>query len=266
MLIPARILRKHAMDVDPTLRLLTPKEEAREERILTTAAHLITRFGAAAISFTNLAIAIKIAPSTMRRHFADFDALLGEIMRRHLQTIAEALGAVPRDAPDRPRLQRAAYIEATRGLGAPTAAHFILATYRTILPDDERDSINAIREQIGIILAGADGEACLHLLDCPCYDIDQIERMLSAAFCHEQPATAPDRPAQAAQIETTPPNPTDVQSLKDETAPSRISFIDHPAGLFTPLQSDTPPALRRLAEELRRLQVQAQAPPQTIAA
>ena len=266
MHIPARILRKHAIDVVPSLRDQTEREIRREEIILKAAESLIARFGAAAVTFTNLAIAIKIAPSTMRKHFTDLDALMGEMMRRHLQTISQAMGAVPRDAPDRRRLQRAAYIEATRGLGAPTAAHFILATYRTILPDDERDSINAIREQIGIILAGADGEACLHLLDCPCYDIDQIERMLSAAFCHEQPATAPDRPAQAAQIETTPPNPTDVQSLKGEIDLSRISVVESPAGPYKPLPADTPPALRRLAEELRRLQVQAQAPPQTIAA
>jgi AcrR family transcriptional regulator len=260
MLIPARILRQHAMDVDPTLRHLTPREEAREERILKTAIHLITRFGVAAISFTNLAIGIKIAPSTLRKHFADFDALLGEIMRRHLQIISQALAAVPCDAPDRPRRQRAAYIEATRCLGAPTATHLILTNYRANLPDDERETVNAIREQIGLELAGADGEACLHLLDCPGYDIDQIERMLIAAFCHEQPAPV-------AHSEAALPDLADLQTLKHEINLACINLTESPGG---PLCHDAPgksptwdatQAQRLLSDAVRRLQVNAQAPP-----
>jgi len=270
MLIPARILRAHAMDVAPSLRDLTAREIQREELILTTAAHLLARFGAAAISFTNLAIAIKVAPSTLRKHFPDFPALLGEIMRRHLQTLVSAIAAVPRDAPDRRRLQRAAYIEATRFLGAPTAAHLILVTHRTTLPDDERESVNAIRDQIGEILAGANGEAALNLLDCSCYDTAQIERMLIAAFCEPErvaaPTEAPPPPVLAAAAIELPPRdrarPVTAADLINENGEidlSRISGVDIPGGPFgagepdPPWPWDTPPSRLLPDAELHRM-------------
>jgi AcrR family transcriptional regulator len=267
MLIPARILRTHAMDVDPTLRHLSEREIEREERIIACAQHLIVRFGAAAISFTNLALAIRISPTTMRMHFADFHALLGEIMRRHLKTINAAMAAVPRDAPDRPQLQRAAYIEATRFLGAPNAPHLILITYRTMLPDDERESVDSIREQIGMVLAGADGGACLSLLDNPCFDLGQIEAMLHTAFC--TPETI--------QAEAAPPAPAEqpaphAAALRDEHGNidyARISGVDIPGGKlcsgepYKPPPWDTTHALRHLSDaELQRLR----GPPKTIAA
>ena len=190
--------------------------------ILTTAAHLIVRFGAPAISFTNLAVAIKIAPTTMRRHFPDFHALLGEIMRRHLKTISAALGAVPRDVPDRRRQQRAAYIEATRFLGAPTAAHLILVTYRAILPEDERESVNGIRDQLAMALGGDNGELALHLLDCPCCDLDQIERMLATA------TGAPETAALSARPEASQPQPQVAAPPPIEAPPIAAPAADHP--------------------------------------
>jgi AcrR family transcriptional regulator len=222
MHIPARILRSHLMDIDRTLRDLTAREQAREERILRDAQFLIARFGAAALTFTNLAIAMKIAPATLRRHFADFDALLGEIMRRHLRAIASAIGEIPHDAPNRARLQRAAYITATRTLGAPTEAHLILTTHRTTLPEDERASVAGLRGQIGLELGGTNGEATLYLLDCPHFTIDQIEPMLEAAA---QPVA--DVPKQAAA-----PPPTPGGSFHLIADLSDISGVALPGGLL----------------------------------
>jgi AcrR family transcriptional regulator len=223
MHIPARILRSHAMDIDLTLRDKTQREVAREERILQDAQYLIARFGAAAITFTNLAIAIKIAPSTMRKHFADFDALLGEIMRRHLRRVLNAIAEVPPGTPDRQRLQRAAYIGATRTLGAFTEAHLILTTYLATLPEDERCSVMDMRAQLGTILAGSDGEATLHLLDCLHYDLDQIEDMLAAAAARRKKPQAPP-----AMIAEAPPPPAcmAVHTLSD------ISGVALPGGLL----------------------------------
>lgn len=201
MKIPARILRSHVMDIDRTLRELTQREEAREERILQDAQFLIARFGAAAITFTNLAIAIKVAPATMRRHFPDFDALLGEIMRRHLRAVAKAIAEIPPEAPDRRRQQRAAYLTATRNIGAPTEAHLILTTYRNTLPEDERTTVNDLRGQIGEMLSPGEAEATLHLLDCPHFDIAQIEAMLTAA---QSPSPQP-QPAAPPAAEPQPP-------------------------------------------------------------
>jgi AcrR family transcriptional regulator len=215
------------MDIDPTLRDLTQREQAREDRILRDAQFLIARFGAAAITFTNLAIAIKIAPGTLRRHFTDFDALLGEIMRRHLRAIATAIGEIPIDAPHRARLQRAAYISATRNLGAPTEAQLILITHRNTLAQDERESVNDLRATIGQILGGDHAEATLHLLDCPHYDAGQIERMLAALqTCQPAPAAAPAK-LRAAPAKTAP-------------ALSDISGVARPGGALMESLLQTP--------------------------
>ena len=265
MHIPARILRKHAIDVVPSLRDQTEREIRREEIILKAAESLIARFGAAAVTFTNLAIAIKIAPSTMRKHFTDLDALMGEMMRRHLQTISQAMGAVPRDAPDRRRLQRAAYIEATRFFGAPTEAHLIYTTYRTILAEDERITIEEIRNVIGATLDGENPEGTLHLLDSPCFDIDQIEAMLTAAR-----AALPQSAAEiTAQAET--PEPTQATEPPDDIdlAWSRISGVEFPG--FPLCQPRIPqpgdgPERTPSDAELRRALIEARAPPRSLAA
>ena len=265
MHIPARILRKHAIDVVPSLRDQTEREIRREEIILKAAESLIARFGAAAVTFTNLAIAIKIAPSTMRKHFTDLDALIGEMMRRHLSAISQAIGAVPRDAPDRQRKQRAAYIEATRFLGAPTQAHLILITYRTILAEDERISVEEIRNVIGDTLGRENPEGTLHLLDSPCFDIDQIEAMLTAAR-----AALPQSAAEiTAQAET--PEPTQATEPPDDIdlAWSRISGVEFPG--FPLCQPRIPqpgdgPERTPSDAELRRALIEARAPPRSLAA
>ena len=262
MHIPARILRKHAMDVVPSLRNQTEREVQREETILKAAACLIARFGAAAISFTNLATAIKISPATMRKHFTDLDALIGEMMRRHLSAISQAIGAVPRDAPDRQRKQRVAYIEATRCLGAPTQAHLILITYRTILAEDERISVEEIRNVIGDTLGRENPEGTLHLLDSPCFDIDQIEAMLTAASTARR-QFAPPRTA-------TPEPPTALEPpAKISLDLPKISRLETQGGpLCQPrkLQPRDRPERPVPDDDLQRLLADPRGPPASIAA
>jgi len=209
MQTPLRILRRRAIEIDPAIADLTPRQQLRERLILAVATDLFARFGPYAISFTNLARSMKMAPATMRWHFADLHALLGEIMRRHLQALRTAIEAVPSGAPDRRRLQRAAYVNATREGAGLTQVHHILTAYRTQLPDDERELVDALRDQLGLALGGAKGEAVLALLDFPQFGAEQIECMLQAAFRTSAPAEAPPAPGPqtAPTPETTPAPP-----------------------------------------------------------
>jgi AcrR family transcriptional regulator len=206
----------------------------------------------------------------MRKHFTDLDALMGEMMRRHLQTISQAMGAVPRDAPDRRRLQRAAYIEATRFLGAPTEAHLIYTTYRAILAEDERTTIEEIRDVIGNTLCPENPAGTLDLLDSPNFDPAEIEAMIAAANAARS-AFAPPLPADAiaAHAETPAPIPAIEPPEDIDMAWSRIGGVEIPGGpLCQPRKRqpwDTPERLLSDAE-LHLAIAEARAPPTSLAA
>jgi AcrR family transcriptional regulator len=248
------------MDVDPSLRQLSMKEEVRQDRILADAQCAIARFGLAAITFTNLAAAINVAPATMRRHFTDLDALVAEIMRRHLRTIAQAIGAVPHGAPDRKRHMRAAYIEATRCLGAPTEAHLILTRHRSALAEDERISVDDIRAQLATTLGGDDAGGALDLLDCFAYSLEDVEAMLAAVTA---------RRAQAQAEPPAPPPPIEPGDTGRERARlSNKEIPGGPSGEAVPGQPTPrdPPARSMTDEDLKRAWEKARAPPGTLAA
>jgi AcrR family transcriptional regulator len=138
MEINARILRAQVNKVAPPPPL-TPRQQARETRILTAAEHLLAQHGTENITYRLLAVALTLTTATLRWHFVDLHALLAEILRRHLKTIAEALQAIPANQPD---ARIAAYRAATHHQdGTPKDAHILLLRDRHLLPPDELDDI-----------------------------------------------------------------------------------------------------------------------------
>jgi AcrR family transcriptional regulator len=189
MQIPPRILRAEAESLEPALFERTPRQQARHGRILNIARALMARHGYANITFSALAIALNLGRDTLRRQICDQHALLGEILRKHLQAIARALGAVPWDAPDRHKQRRAAYLAFTRTpMGGFTDAHLLLVRDRNLLPDDVRVPIEQLRASIGQILANTHGEPALALLDTETIDPAAAEAALAALLPPQPPA------------------------------------------------------------------------------
>ena len=148
--------------------VLTERQQRREARILAAAQHLLVHFGSGCISFRALATALRISTATLAWHYTDMDALLGEILRRHLRLITEALAAVPRTAANRQPLLRQAYLRATRSAGGGLhEAHILLTRDRHLLPEDERGPIEHTLRAIGQALAGASGPEALAGLSGP---------------------------------------------------------------------------------------------------
>ena len=179
MHIPARILRNDAARADRNPPTPTTRDLATRDRIVDLGQVLMARHGRHAISMTAFALALGHCTATIRRHFADLDALLGSILQRHLQRLSEALSEVPWDAPDRQAALRAAYLGATRAtLGGLTEGHLLLVRDRHLLPEDELTPVEDTLYGIGCILAGDHGAAALALLDTPALSAPQIECMM----------------------------------------------------------------------------------------
>ena len=166
---PTRILRAIAEDLDPTILERNPREEHQFARIMEVAPTLLTFYNIDRITFTALAAAMKMSPPTLRHHFVDIPALLGHLIREHLRAISTALAQTPRDAPDRPRLRRAAYLEFTRKpLGAYTEIHLLMLNNLPGLPDDVRVPLITLQDQIASSLAAPDqAEFVLSMLENP---------------------------------------------------------------------------------------------------
>jgi AcrR family transcriptional regulator len=168
-------------------------------RILNGAQRLMANHGRGAIRLTDFALAMRMAPQTIRRHFVDLDCVLAQILHRHLMAIVRALGEIPRDAPNRASAHRSAYLAATRTLfGNPTEAHLLLIRDRHLLPPDLREPLEAHRAAIGEILAGPHATTALALLDTPELDATQIEAALTAITQAARPPIshlAPQHPA-----------------------------------------------------------------------
>jgi AcrR family transcriptional regulator len=200
MTTPARILRALADDHETDRPPMTEKQRARHLRILTLSQALFAEVGSRNITFTNLAIALRIGSATLRWHFADLDALLAAIIRRHLAAISKALSHIPRNDPQREQKCRAAYLAFTRNEdGTLTEAHRLLVHETHHLPDDERIRIERIAEVLANRLAGTMGAEAKTLLDCASFNAGAIETALAAL----KPASAPAQPE--AQIIRLPP-------------------------------------------------------------
>ena len=178
MHISARILRNDASQMDRGAATLTARDVAQRDRIAAVGMGLMARHGSHSISMAAFAAALGHCVPTIRRHFADMDALLAYLLRRHLQFLAECLGAVPFE-PDRPAALRAAYLAATRSvMGGLTEAHMLLVRDRGLLPQDERDPVEDTLQGLACVLAGELGPQILYLLDSPMFNAIQIECML----------------------------------------------------------------------------------------
>jgi AcrR family transcriptional regulator len=140
----------------------------------------MAHFGRAGLTMNSFAIAIRMSPATIRRHFPDIDSILAEILLNHLQTISKAIGDVPLTTPNRKAAQRAAYIAATRtAYSAPTETHLLLIRERFALPQDLADIVETTRDVIGTLLGADQSAAILAILDTPTLQPPQIEAMLA---------------------------------------------------------------------------------------
>jgi AcrR family transcriptional regulator len=209
MLTSPRILRADAQRFEPALCQLTPRQQARHDRILRVSRYLFARYSRATLTFGTLATALRIGAGTLRFHFVDLDALLACLLRTHLENIAAGLAEIPANAPDRGRKLRAAYIAATRSAdGALTSDHIILLRDRALLPLDEAEPIEQLRAEIAETLAGDLGPATIAMLDMdlPPDTLDlRIQAMQEAAAA---PRSFPAPRACAAPPET-PLRPTE---------------------------------------------------------
>jgi AcrR family transcriptional regulator len=180
--INPRILRAEADKFDRQQRFPDERDRQKREHILTAAGALLARHGRHAITFGAMAAALRMAPATLRRHFIDLDALLGEILSRHLLALAAAMGQVPFSDPDRSRKKREAYFTFTHGpFGSLTEAHLLYTRDRNLLPEDVLTSLEQTREGLGDLLAGRNGRTALLLLDTPyIIPLADIESMLAA--------------------------------------------------------------------------------------
>ncbi len=187
---PPRILRAEIEDIPGARLQLSARERERQAVILAAGRRVLVNHGRAGIRLADLAIALGMAPGTIRRYFPDLDYLLGEILRTHLLAISSAIGNTLREAmdatstgtlagPQRQAVARAAYLAATRTvLGGHTEAHLLLLRERHHLPPDLLTNIEATRTALGEVLAGDHGAQALGLLDMPELSPAMIEGML----------------------------------------------------------------------------------------
>jgi AcrR family transcriptional regulator len=178
---PARILQATVDGLPNHRRRFSEKQRERQEYILTAALAVFARHGRAGLSMGAFGLALGMSPAAIRRLFVDLDTILAELLVRHLFAILRALTDIPADTPNRNTALRAAYLAATRTAeGRLTEPHILLLRERHSLPPDLATDIEATRDSIGEILAGADGAAALALLDTPGLAPSRIETMLAA--------------------------------------------------------------------------------------
>ena len=155
--IPLRTLRNLAEALAPTR--LTPRQQARQDRILLIATELIARFGRGAFSFNRLAQAMRYAASTLRWHFVDLDALLLHIMQQHIVALTRTLAFMSQNAPDRAARARVAYRAAFfTADGSQTAAYRIFLAERKTLPLEDQAILAECIGKLAAQLPGLDPE------------------------------------------------------------------------------------------------------------
>ena len=191
---------------------------------------VMAALGRLMITFTSMALALRIPRSALRHHFCDLDELFAAILHRHLRRLAEALGEVPHDAADRPQKMRAAYLAHTRSvLGGYTESHLLLVRDRHHLPADLLTNIEAIRHDLGDILAYGHADLVLDLLDTRSLDAARLEATLAAATATEpaEPQAAADPvPAAPPKIIPGPKKPIEARRLHPAFEPPPIDPDD----------------------------------------
>jgi AcrR family transcriptional regulator len=191
MQIPLRILRTHVDDLPGARPRLSAKELDRKDRILDTARSLIARYGRGNITFNSLAIAMRLAPATIRRLFPCLDTILSDLITTHLLAILHAMAQIPLTHPNRGAAQRAAYVDFTRNCQSACESHVLLTRERHALPPDLLEHIEKCRDLIGNTLLSGHPETILCLLDNPYLHPPQIEAILVALVKPEAAALKP---------------------------------------------------------------------------
>jgi AcrR family transcriptional regulator len=193
MTTPIRILRAKAQARNPAHFALTERQRVRQESILDIAKHLIADEGRENITFAGLARALRLAVTTLAFHFVDLEALLGEIIRRHLRALSSELGKISADDPLRHKKRRAAYVAYTRTpMGGLNEAHLLLVRDRHTLPPDERETIELIRYGIGELLTDGSVEDVFLFLDAPLLTPARIEAYIAGHA--PEPPPQPEAP------------------------------------------------------------------------
>lgn len=219
MLIPLRIVRADAEDLD-TPRRPTHAEIQAKERIRRLGRNIIGNYGRAALTTARLAGGLNMSLSTFRRHYADIDALLAELIADELRRIARLFGNVPQDAPDRQAACRAVFLDATRNLGALAEGYRLIVRDMPLLPEDLRLPLERSLAVLGARMAGPCAGKCLALMAVPCLSAAEIEhavRGLEPSPAHETMSPEPD-PAPCPEREPAPAPAAEPVSQMDRLA------------------------------------------------
>jgi AcrR family transcriptional regulator len=194
-----RALRNHIDSLPGNQPRLNAREQDRQEQIVTAGRALLAEFGARSFTMAAFALALRMSPASIRRHFIDLDSLLVHILHRHLLTLSTTMGTLPPGANDKQAARRSAYLAHTRtALGGLTEAHLLLVRDRHLLPPDDLDRIEDIRANLAPLLSGEHANAVLSWLDTPTMGLADIDAILAArterAAPARQPSPAPSRP------------------------------------------------------------------------
>jgi AcrR family transcriptional regulator len=141
-----RLLRARADAICPPPPL-TRRQQQTYDRIFIASTVLLAENGPYAISFPNLARALRISTATLRHHFIDIDDLLGAITITWLENILAMVCEIPASEP----LRRRACYAATLRDRAPQ--QILLHAARDILPPDLAERITNLRKAIKQALA-----------------------------------------------------------------------------------------------------------------
>ena len=192
MHISPRVIRAEAEALGCLPKFLTDKQREQRDNIQRLGRSILAKNGRDRVRFIDIAVGLNITKAALRRHFVDIDALLGNILLRHLRALVAEIAKIPHDAPDRDRKRRAAYIAFTRTpMGGLTQDHLLLVRDLKLLPEDERIPLEVLRDDVGRIVAGDHFEVALELLDLPHFDAAYVEAKLAAHMAPPRRAATP---------------------------------------------------------------------------
>jgi len=193
----------------------TERDRARQDNIIECARIAMAEKGFTNITMAAFAIGMRLAVSTLRRHFCDLDALLAHIVRLHLQALSAALGKIDQNAPDPASARRAAYLAFTRNPigGGFTNDHLLLIRDSPSLPPDELETINAMHQNLARLLAGPNcdcPERILCMLDNQAIEPADMEELIAK---YAAPLTEGQQNAERARRAASTPVPKPVWQL-----------------------------------------------------
>jgi len=203
-LIPIRILRAQVETLIDLRATWRPAQFEREKAILRLATAMIATHGMANVTLPGLARAMAISTNTFRRYFVDLEALVGAILRRHLEALYEALAEIPANTPNIAAARRQKWLQLTRTEnGDFTDAHKIFVLDRHLLPADILPALEELYAEHGSeIAAPATAGQALAVIDQAFTTQASVEAALTASAAKPEPPRAPHpaTPPRAAEI------------------------------------------------------------------